>query len=147
MTEIDVTDPELPSGTYRVKRWMAFLWADATRNEDDRYRYGESEDDSGVAVPPEFATQIAVAGSGMSVTRIVENLGLDSDSGLFYAGQELHFERSIRTGIEYHVSGEIENVEQKEGSSGELTFVTLEYHVTDPDGNDVFDSVMTVIVQ
>lgn len=147
MTSADIVGAELPGGTFKVKRWMSFLWADATRNEDDRYRYGTSEEGSDVVVPPEFATQIAVAGSGASIEGILQDLGMDWDSGVFYAGQELDFSQSLQTGIEYQISGEIRQAEEKEGDSGEFTLVTIEYNATDSDGDHVFDSIMTIIVR
>lgn len=147
MTGADIVGSELPGGTYRVKRWMSFLWADATRNEADRYRYGGSDAETSVAVPPEFATQIAVAGSGASIEGVLRDLGLDWESGVFYAGQELHFEQPLKTGVEYQISGEIGGVERKEGGSGDFLLVTLDYDATDSEGNPVFESIMTIIVR
>lgn len=148
MSDHDIVGNELPGGTYTVKRWMSFLWADATRNEDDAYRYSDADDDiDGVYVPHEFATQIAVAGAGASIEGILKDMGMTWDSGVFYAGQELSFNRSLRTGVQYHVAGEIADVTEKMGDSGRFHLVTIDYHVNDSEDELVFDSSMKIIVR
>lgn len=147
MSDHEIVGNELPGGTYTVRRWMSFLWADATRNPDDAYRYADAAgDDGSVYVPHDFATQIAVAGSGASIEGILGDMGMDWDSGVFYAGQELSFEQPLRSGVQYEVSGEIGDVTEKEGDSGSFHLVRIDYHVHDSD-EPVFDSSMKIIVR
>jgi len=150
MTTPDIVGNELPGGSYTVRRWMSFLWADATQNERDVHRYPdavESEDIDGVLVPSEFATQIAVAGSGTSIEGLLSDMGMDWDSGVFYAGQELNFDQQLRTGISYQVTGEIGDVTEKGGDSGPFHLVTIEFHAKDESGDPVFNSRMKIIVR
>ena len=149
MTDKNLAGTELPGGEYSVKRWMSFLWADATRNEDDVYRYAEESDQEGegVYLPPEFATQIAVAGAGQSIEGILNEMGLDWDGGVFYAGQELTFHQALTSEMSFSVTGEISEVEEKEGDSGQFYLVSIEYHAHDDDDEPVFDSTMKIIAR
>lgn len=149
MTENDLVGTELPGGEYDVKRWMSFLWADATRNEDDIYRYAEENDEEGdgIFLPPELATQIAVAGAGQSIEGILNEMGLDWDGGVFYAGQELNFHRVLTSETSFSVTGEVSDVEEKEGDSGQFYLVSIEYHARNDDGEPVFDSTMKIIAR
>lgn len=149
MTGHDIVGNELPGGTFTVRRWMSLLWADATHNEDDSYRYPDSVEENidGVFVPPEFATQIAVAGSGSSIEGILTDMGMDWDSGVFYAGQRLSFQQPLQSGTTYEVSGEIGDVEEKNGRNGLFHLVTIEFHAKDEEDIAVFDSSMKIIVR
>lgn len=149
MTENDLVGTELPGGEYDVKRWMSFLWADATRNEADIYRYAEENDGEGdgIFLPLEFATQIAVAGAGQSIEGILNGMGLDWDGGVFYAGQELSFHQALTSDTSFRVAGEISDVEEKEGDDSQFYLVSIEYHVRDENDEPVFDSTMKIIAR
>jgi hypothetical protein len=149
MTGTDIVGTELPGGTYDVKRWMAYLWADATRNDDDRYRYAEETDveGDGIDLPPEFATQIAVAGAGQSIEGILNEMNLDWDGGVFYAGQELTFHQALRSDTAFTITGEISEVERKHSDDGGFYLIGIDYHVRDGEDDPVFDSTMKIIAR
>jgi len=141
MTEIDMEGTQLPSGGFTVEDWKAFLWADATRNGDDAFRYGsEAETDrpSAQLVPQSMCQHIVFEATG-GIDRTMSRLTDDWTSGAALGGLRVEFHDSLETGEELQVTGEITSVERKQGSSGPLTIVTHAYEVTDESDEPVYD--------
>ncbi|MFP9191437.1 MaoC family dehydratase N-terminal domain-containing protein [Natrialbaceae archaeon A-CW1-1] len=132
---------ELPSGEYTVDRWKAFLWADATRNDEDAFRYdtdAEACGESGQLVPHTLCQHIAFEATGgieSTMGRLADNWSEGAALGQLRAD----FHRPLHVGETVHVTGQIEHVERKEGSSGQLTIVTLSYDVTTETDDPIYD--------
>ncbi|MFC6719815.1 MaoC family dehydratase N-terminal domain-containing protein [Natrialbaceae archaeon GCM10025810] len=138
----------LPDGTFTVESWKAFLWADATRNDEDAYRYPEQGEELGAdgqLVPPSLCQHIAFEASG----GIDETLGRVSDnwaSGAALGGLRTDLYMPIIVNEPLQVSGEIASVEQKDGSSGQLSIITFDYEVTDSADEPVYDMEADLIL-
>ncbi|MEF8813815.1 MAG: MaoC family dehydratase N-terminal domain-containing protein [Halovenus sp.] len=141
MAKTGLEGTQLPSGEFAIEDWKAFLWADATRNEEDAFRYeneGETADTSGQFVPHSMCQHIVFEATG-GIDETMSRLTEDWTSGAALGGLRIECHDSIETGEEFRVTGEITNVEQKEGSSGSLTIVTHAYEVTDTSDDPVYD--------
>lgn len=138
---------EFPGGEFTVERWMAYLWADATDNDNDAFRYEETAaEQRGDAqfVPPEFGMQIASEGSGADLEDIFAGEGLDVDweSGVFHGEQTFEFHQPLIVGETYSVTGEVSEIDPK----SEFDVVTLSYEVTDEEDNPAFETQTRVIL-
>lgn len=132
---------QLRSGRFAVEDWKAFLWADATRNEEDAFRYdgaAEAAGEDGQLVPHTMAQHIAFEATG-GIDETMGRLADDWQRGAALGGLRVDFQAPLRTERALDVSGEITDVEFKEGSSGRLTIVTLRYLAEIPDGETVFE--------
>ncbi len=139
MAKTGLEGTRLPSGDFAVEDWKAFLWADATRNEEDGFRYEEeTAEASGQFVPHSMCQHIVFEATG-GIDETMSRLTEDWTSGAALGGLRIEFHGPIETGEELHVTGEITNVAQKEGSSGSLTIVTHAYEVTDTSDDPVYD--------
>jgi hypothetical protein len=145
----DIEGEKLPDGEFHVERWMAFLWADATDNDDDVFRYKdvamERTEAGSQLVPPEYAINIAWAGC----VNPVEAEPLDIDIGedtTFHVSQSFEFHQLLEVGETYEVQGTIETVEQKTGDAlGEFHLATIEYEAVDASGQPAFSTTSKLI--
>ncbi|WP_435361841.1 MaoC family dehydratase [Haloarchaeobius sp. DFWS5] len=138
----------LPDGELTIESWQAFLWADATRNEEAAFRYGDAATEQGEAgqlVPPTMCQHLAVDATG-GIEGTLGNVAPDWKEGAALARLDADFNQPIRVHEPYHVSGYIPNVATKDGSRGELTFVTFEYDVTTTAGEPVYDLSFDVVL-
>ncbi len=142
-----VEGTDLGEGKVRVERWEAFLWADATRNDEDAFRWAQVAEQYGIdrqLVPPEYGMNVV----RKAIETDLDDLGLepDWDKGIFHAGQEFEFFKPLVVEETYTVSGELTDVERKEGSSGEFDLVTQAFEVTDEGDDPIFDTISRVIL-
>lgn len=138
----------LPSGEYTVERWRAFLWADATRNENDAFRYDDAVDAdnaSGQLVPYSMCHYIAFEATG-GIEETMSRISDDWQEGAALGELRTDLHGPITVGEPYHVSGQISNVEHKEGSTGGLTIVTQSYEVTTTGGEPVYDMEIDLVL-
>lgn len=145
-TELEGT--ELPAGDYAIEGWKAFLWADATRNDEPAYRYEEDALEAGAPgqlVPHTMCQHIvyeATGGIDATLSRFVD----DWTSGAALGGLRVEFHAPLETDQTLHVEGTIDEVVEKEGSSGPMTIVTQTYEVTATDGSPVYDLEVDIIL-
>ncbi|WP_255197615.1 MaoC family dehydratase [Halorarius litoreus] len=138
-TELEGT--EIPSGEFGVEGWKAYLWADATRDEEAAFRYDEDAEavgEPGQLVPHSMCQHIVFEATG-GIEATMSRLTDDWKSGAALGGLRVEFHAPIETGTTLTVDGAITSVVEKEGSSGGLTIVTHEYAVSTPDGDAVYD--------
>jgi hypothetical protein len=141
MTHTDLEGTELPSGEYTVEDWKAYLWADATRNDEDTFRYDEAAhavDEPGQLVPFTMCQHIVVEATG-GIEETMGRLADDWTNGAALGQLRAEFHAPLEVGQPLQVSGYISNIEKKEGSTGPLTIVTQVYEATQSDGDRVFD--------
>ncbi|WP_435158268.1 FAS1-like dehydratase domain-containing protein [Haladaptatus sp. DFWS20] len=141
MTRTNIEGTELPSGEFTVEDWKAYLWADATRNDEDTFRYDEAAQVAGEPrqlVPFSMCQHIVVEATG-GIEETMGRLADDWTSGAALGQLRAEFHAPLETGQPLQVSGYISNVDKKEGSTGPLTIVTQVYEVTMSDGAPVFD--------
>ncbi|MCU4753107.1 MaoC family dehydratase N-terminal domain-containing protein [Halobacteria archaeon AArc-curdl1] len=139
---------ELPSGEYTVERWKAFLWADATRNDDDTFRYDDDAieaGENGQLVPHTLCQHIAFEATG-GIESTMGRLADDWTSGAALGQLRATFHGPLEVGQTVHVEGHIANVERKEGSSGGLTIVTHAYDVRTPDDEPIYEMEADMIL-
>jgi hypothetical protein len=139
---------ELPSGEYTVEGWKAFLWADATRNENDEFRYDEAveaDDASRQLVPYSMCHYIAFEATG-GIEETMNRISDDWQEGAALGQLRTDLHSPIMVDEPYHVSGHISNVEHKEGSTGGLTIVTQSYEVTTTDDEPVYDMEIDMVL-
>lgn len=145
-TELEGT--ELPGGEFTVEDWRAHLWADATRNDEDAFRYDEAAQaagEPGQLVPFTMCQYIAFEATG-GIEETMGRLAEDWTSGAALGQWRAEFHSPIETGQPLSVSGHIGDVERKDGSDGGLTIVTHVYEATTPDGDRVFDMEADMVV-
>lgn len=148
MNSENVSGKPLPGGEFTVKRWMAYLWADATRNDDDAFRHEEIARERGASrqlVPPGLAQQIINEASAR-VADVLKDIGYDLESTVLFGGQGFEFHRSLYVDEPYSVEGQVKDIVTKQGGSGEFDIVTLEYEVFDDDRNLAYTSDKQLIV-
>lgn len=132
---------ELPDGEITVERWKAFLWADATRNDEDAFRYDDRAaelGEDGQLVPPTLCQHVAFEATG-GIERTLGKVSDDWKSGAALGQLRVEFHAPMRVDEPYAVSGEIANIAEKDGSEGDLTIVTYAYEVTTTEGEPVYD--------
>lgn len=120
-----------------VERWLAYLWADATANPDDAFRY---PDDDGVQYAPPTLGQV-VARRAADVGDIEGELrgGDWAAPNVFLGGHRFRFDRPLRVGTRYRAEAEVTDVESKSGSSGEFQLLTVAYAVETVDGTPAYE--------
>jgi hypothetical protein len=134
-------------GEFTVDSWCAYLWADATRNDEGGFRWAEEVEVEGIdrqLVPPEYGMIIA----NNAIATDLDDLGLDVDmeKGAYHAGQEFEFYQPLAVDETYNVSGTLTSVERKEGSSGTFDLVTQTFQVTDKSGEPILETVSQAIL-
>lgn len=130
MTEGELEGTQLPSGEYTVEGWKAHLWADATRTDDDAFRYeDEAPPGIGQLVPYSMCQHVAFEGTG-GVEETMGRLSEDWTEGAALGQLRAEFYQPIEVDERYSVSAHVSNVKEKEGSSGPLTIVTVAYEIT-----------------
>ncbi|WP_435348614.1 FAS1-like dehydratase domain-containing protein [Haloarchaeobius sp. HRN-SO-5] len=150
-TDRDGTDVEgfvgqtFEGSEFTVERWMAYLWADATENPDDGFRY---PDDDGVQyVPPTFGQVVARQAAGIDDIEARLRGGDWADPNVFLGGQRFSFDRPLRVGETYRASAEITDLEEKSGSSGDFHVLTVAYTVETADGTPAYEMETDLVVQ
>lgn len=144
----DLADTELPSGRFAVEEWKAFLWADATRDDEAAFRYDEAAaavGEDGQLVPHTMAQHIAFEATG-GIEATMGRLSDDWRSGAALGQLQVEFHAPLETGQPLVVTGRVTDVEEKDGSSGGLTVVSLSYDVETPAGDPVFDMVADMVL-
>jgi len=130
MVDKNLKGTELSTGSYTVEKWKAHLWADATRNRNDAFRYDEDAQtigEDGQLVPHSMCQHIVFEATG-GIDKTMSYISDDWTSGA-----------PLKVGITLEIEGHISEVVKKEGSSGPLTIVTFAYTVTDQDGEHIYD--------
>jgi hypothetical protein len=138
-TELEGT--RLPTGEFEVEGWKAHLWADATRDDETAFRYDDDARAAGAPrqlVPHSMCQHIVFEATG-GIDATMSRLTDDWTSGAALGGLRADFHAPIETDQSLTVEGRIDNVVEKEGSSGGLTIVTHAYTVTTADGEPVYD--------
>ena len=141
MVDEQLEGTQLPAGEYEVEGWKAYLWADATRNEENAFRYDEdakSLGEPGQLVPHSMCQHIVFEATG-GINETMSYISDDWTSGAALGGLRVDFHAPLEVGETLTVDGEISNVIEKEGSSGTLTIVTYAYTVTTAEGDGVYD--------
>lgn len=148
MVDSDLVGTELPSGTYTVEDWKAYLWADGSRDEETAFRYDEDateKGEPGQVVPHTICQHIVFQATG-GIEESMSYASEDWTSGAALAGLRVEFHEPIEVGEPLHASGRISDVYEKEGSTGQLTFVTYDYDVTDERGTLIYDFEADVVL-
>lgn len=144
----DLEGRELPSGRVTIPRWKAFLWADATRAEDDTFRYEEEAKAVGGEsqfVPPTLCIHLLNEASG-TVEEALEGLNINWEAGIYLGELSFAFHQPVYVGETYSVEGRIQSVEHKHGSEGEFDVVLFAYDVVDEDDEPVLESIKNIIL-
>lgn len=147
MTDESLVGTQLPAGQYEVEKWHAHLWADAVRNDEEPFRYDEDAQavgESGQLVPQSMCQHIAVQATG-GVDKAMSYVSDDWMSDTALGGLRVDFHAPLEAGQTLQVEGEISNVVEKEGSSGQLTIVTYEYTIRTDEGEHVYDLEADVV--
>jgi acyl dehydratase len=132
---------DIPSGEFEVKGWKAYLWAEATCDDEAAFRYDEDArevGEPGQLVPHSMCQHIVFEATG-GIEATMSRLTDDWKNGAALGGLRVDFHAPIEAGTSFTVEGEISNVIKKEGSAGELTIITHEYAVSTPNGEPVYD--------
>lgn len=141
MVTSDLTGQQLPAGEFEVEGWKAHLWADATRTDEDAFRYDEdakAAGEPGQLIPYSMCQHIvfeATGGIEATMSRLTENWR----EGAALGGLRAEFYSPLETETRLFVEGEITDVVEKDGSTGSLTIVTHAYEVSTDSGDRVFD--------
>jgi acyl dehydratase len=141
MIDSDLEGTQLQSGEYEVASWKAHLWADATRNHNDAFRYEEDARETGEPgqlVPHSMCQHIVFEATG-GIDETMSYITEDWTNNAALGGLRADFHAPILVGQTLQVEGEITSVVEKDGSSGSMTIVTFDYAVTTPDGEHVYD--------
>jgi hypothetical protein len=141
MVASDLEGTDIPSGEFEVESWKAYLWADATRDDEAAFRYDEDARDAGEPsqlVPHSMCQHVVFEATG-GIEATMSRLTDDWKSGAALGGLRVDFHAPIETATSFAVEGEISNVVEKEGSSGALTIVTHEYAVSTVNGEPIYD--------
>ncbi|WP_458210639.1 FAS1-like dehydratase domain-containing protein [Haladaptatus sp. NG-SE-30] len=145
-TELEGT--ELPSGEFEVGGWKAHLWADATRNDEDAFRYEEdakAAGEPGQLVPYSMCHHIVVEATD-GVDAMMNRITDKWTAGAALGGLRVDFHAPLQSGETLRVEGRVDDVVEKEGKSGRLTIVTHAYSVTSPTGDPVYDLEADIVV-
>lgn len=141
MVESDYTHLEgidLGEAEATVSRQQAFLWAEATRNDEPAYRWPSESEDRQLA-PPGVAYLLIFTADGLN--RDMEELGLDPDfeKGHFLAGHEFTFHQPLYVGEPYHITGELTDVTRKETDTSTFDIHEQAFEATDSEGEPAYD--------
>ncbi|MFC7131527.1 MULTISPECIES: MaoC family dehydratase [Salinibaculum] len=148
MVASELAGTEIPGGEFEVEGWKAHLWADATREDEDAFRYdedAEAKGEPGQLVPHSMCQHIVFEATG-GIEATMSRLTDDWKSGAALGGLRVDFHGPIETATTLRVEGEITDVVEKEGSSGGLTIVTHEYAVSTADGDPVYDLAADMVL-
>ncbi len=141
MADKKLKGTQLSAGEYTIEEWKAHLWADATRNEEDAFRYDEdakSVGEPGQLVPHSMCQHIVFEATG-GIDETMSYISDDWTSGAALGGLRVDFHAPLQVGNTLKVEGQISEVLKKEGSSGPLTIVTFAYTVQDESGEHIYD--------
>lgn len=145
-----VVDKQLLEGEFTVEPWMAYLWADATRNTDDVFRSEEVARENGEMdqlVPPTLCLNIVLSAIDIDLDDLLRSkLDADFEKGVFHGGLEFDFDRPVYVNRTYQISGEIADVKRKRGTESEFDVVTIEFRANDEDDRRAFDVSTTILV-
>lgn len=125
----------LPDGVFVAERWMTFLWANATQNDADTYRYPDAIDGSDTAtplIPPTFGATLAIDSAG-GIDSMLEMIDIPEEKDIFHGEQHMKIICPLRVGVTYDVTAEITAVESKEVKQDEFHIITIEYLVLTDD--------------
>jgi len=138
----------LPDGTFVADRWMTFLWAEATQNSADAYRYAAATDDSATAplIPPAFAATLAIDAAG-GINAMMDLIDIPDGKDIFHGEQRMDFEVPLRVDVSYGVSAKIAAVDQKEGQRDLFHIITIDYQVTGPDDDIAMELSIGAVVR
>ncbi len=148
MVASDLEGTEIPSGEFEVESWKAYLWADATRDDEMAFRYSEDAQDAGEPgqlVPHSMCQHIVFEATG-GIEATMSRLSDDWKSGTVLGGLRADFHAPIETATSFIIEGEISNIEKRDGSSGELTIATHRYTVSTTDGEPVYDLEADMVI-
>jgi len=148
MVGTDLAGTELPAGEFEVGGWKAHLWADATRNDEDAFRYEEDAKAAGAPgqlVPYSLCHHVVVEATD-GVDAMMNRITDEWTDGAALGGLRVDVHAPIESGTTLQVEGHIDAVEEKEGESGRLTIVTHAYTVTTADGDPVYDLEADIVV-
>ena len=137
----------LGEGTFTTRRAQVFLWVEATRNDEDAFRWQEASESYGEEkqlVPPEFGLQIVTGALDVDLAAV--GLEPDWEAGVYHAGQSFDFHRPIYVDTTYAVSGKIDRIERKRGATGVFDVVTQGYIVTDTENAPTFTTETKIIL-
>ena len=148
MVDENLEGTTIAAGDYTVADWKAHLWADATRNTENAFRYDEDAEaigEPGQLVPPSVCQHIVFEATG-GVDETMSYISDDWESGAALGGLRVDFKAPLVAGEPLEIEGHISEVQEKEGSSGPLTIVTLAYTARDHTGEHIFDLEMDEIL-
>lgn len=141
----DLVGREFGGGEFTVERWMAYLWADATENPDDAFRY---PDEDGVQyAPPTFGQVVARQAAGVNDIEAQLRAGDWSSPSVFLGGQRFSFARPLRVGETYYARAAVTDLTEKSGSSGPFHLLTVTYTVEEADGTPAYEMETDLVVR
>jgi hypothetical protein len=109
---------------------------------DVRPEYVDTASGSGTLVPPTFPMRFLF--DALDPDLFFE-LGLNL-AGIVHAEQEFIYERPVRAGEDYKITGKVHDIWEKQGRSGILDFVTFEAKGYEKTSDElVFTARMTLI--
>lgn len=132
-------------GEFTVAPWLAHLWADATRNEDEVFHRPDAGGDR--FAPPTLAQVVAREAAGTGDVEASLRDRDRTDLSVFLGGQRFEFERPLRVGGTYRATAEVFEVTRKEGRTGPFSVVTLTYDVATDAGTPAFEMETDLVVR
>lgn len=115
----------LPAGTFDLEHYRNWLTNDvlgAPQRSDD-------------LAHPMFCYYAAMGGMGLSIAELFDLVGSSASEGPMFGECDMEIFTSLRTDTNYTVSGEIIDVQRKQGASiGVFDLVTFRLEVADPNG-------------
>ena len=117
----------LPGADVTLPPHVAWLWADAVGAEP-----------ASEVAHPSVAYLVAMQGSGMRVSELLELMGASPEDGPLLGETEIRLDAVLRPGETYSCAGGIVAVERKRGSrAGVFDLVRFEVEVAGSDGQAV----------
>lgn len=132
-------------GEFTLERWLSYLWAEATNGEDPSYR-GSTEDDHGLA-PPTLATIVAREAAGTTTIEAALSEAYGTTAEVMLGGHRVTFDRPLRFGETYRATAEILDHEERTGTTGAFSVVTMAYSVTSATGEPAFQVEWDFVVR
>jgi hydroxyacyl-ACP dehydratase HTD2-like protein with hotdog domain len=80
------------------------------------------------------------------VDETMNRISDDWQGGAAFGELRADFHSPLEVGVEYHATGEVSNVDQKKGSTGELTIVTVSYELSTADDEPAYDMEADIIL-
>ncbi|WP_436933852.1 FAS1-like dehydratase domain-containing protein [Halovenus marina] len=129
-------------GTFTLDRWLSVLWAEATRNDMELFRDGSH----GPLAPPTLAVVVGREGAGTGDIEGRLRDGKWDDPSVFLGSHRFTYNQPLEWGQTYHVTAEVTDLEQKNGSSGSFSLLTVSYDATTAKGETVFEMATDLVV-